>query len=461
MKKNRAIREISSRLQSAATPACLALVTLLCVFSLLPFGSLSACAMSALIAARGHTLDDFALRGPAAEYWLYDDPWDYFGMLMANSNAYSNNDGYGVAAYAENQPKLSASGMWYKRVLSFSDLNRVYYTGSYLNPDVHYDTEDGDVLDTALNAIRGGEGQPVIVLGHVRSASGRTLGNHPFFFGYQKRTFSFMHNGFCDSARAFMIARIRQADPYWFNLHPNNHFQDPDPLNWVDTEVLFHYIMSHVVARDGDVLSGLNHALLGLRSYLDSPTSGIYNFVMSDGERLYVYRSTPRTGANSGYKLSYRSFGGQFYAVRTLGPQPGDTELEGRELVVFDRGRKPLHYPDFARETVYSSALGVSASQTRDRPEEIVPAIVAGPNPFRGFTTLRISVANSGELVTTVCNAKGQPVWSRSRQIDRPGTISVIWDGKDDRGKPLAPGIYFIKAETDEKRLRARVVLLK
>ncbi|MCB5266111.1 MAG: choice-of-anchor D domain-containing protein [Candidatus Cloacimonetes bacterium] len=311
--------------------------------------SLSACAMSALISVQGHTLADFAQNGLAMNYREYNDPWDYFGFLMANSTATINNDGYGVAAYRDGDPDLLPDSIWFKRVISSGDLGQTYYTGKYLDPDYQNSGWDNDILDLAMNAIKTDANSVAIALCHSRKATGVSLGNHPFWFQHNGKTYTFMHNGHCSSAESYMINRINHMNSgiNWFVQNPSNYFNNPDPTQWVDSELLFRYIMCHIIASQDNVLDGLNNALREISTYIDDVSHGVFNFIMSDGSNLYAFRSTPLTGAGSPYKLGYRGFPDQFYAIRTKTPSAGDTELRLQEMVVFSRDQSPKHYPNF------------------------------------------------------------------------------------------------------------------
>lgn len=408
--------------------------------------TLSGCVMSALISREGRTLDDFATEGPGTLYWHYDDPWDYLAFVMTNSTSGYNNDGYGVVAYSAGDPQLAPSARWYKRVKQSSDFNRVYYSGPYFGWDSS--AQGGwDVLDTALAELRGGQMQPAIVLCHARSASGHTFGNHPFTFAGAGRTFSFMHNGWCGGARNFMIAGIRALDPDWFKLHPSEYFGLGDPLVWVDSELLFHYLLAHIAAAGGETLTGLKKGLAGLRQQLAHPQSGVYNFVLSDGDRLYLFRST---AIGSGYKLSYKEFKG-FFAVRTLYPGGGDVELKQNELVVLSRDRQPLHHQDFH---LFPEEPGY-ASGVRDGSEMIRLGVF--PNPFAAGTDLRITGPAGQEFEATVFDLRGREVWSLTGVMPAAGVREIAWDGRESHGRALAAGVYLIRVRVGESCVFRRV----
>ncbi|MDD4308869.1 MAG: class II glutamine amidotransferase [Candidatus Cloacimonetes bacterium] len=380
---------------------------------------LSACAMSAMITVQGKQFNSFKPQGTAAEYNLYNDPWDYFGFVMANSTPYSNSDGYGVVAYSEGNPTLSSRNMWYKRIKTAEDFDRVYYTGRYLSAGSENADWDFDVLDNALFSVMNPHNPFTIALCHVRNASGVTYGNHPFWFNFRRKTYTFMHNGYCNSAREFMIHRILETDPDWFAKYPSNYFEDIDPFQWVDTEVMFHYIMSYVKASEGNTLYGIANALRGLRSFLEDPRTGVYNFIMSDGEQLYAFRSTPNQGTNSYYKLSYKVFPDSFYAVRTQTPSSGDTELKQAELVVFSRNHKPRHYSVLKSLNANPFEPENIITTTRSILEFPGINLMITPNPISSTVgQLKVSLnlpgitgASKGKV--KVYNLKGQCVLSR------------------------------------------------
>lgn len=312
-------------------------ILLLCLFYLAFPASLSACAMSALIATDGHLLADFTPQGLPGSYYNYDDPWDYFGFVMANSHPYSNSDGYGVVAYPAISSRLQADDMWFKRVQVPDDFGNLYYTGEYFHGSLNSSSLRYDVMDRALQSIRDPANYATIVLAHVRNASGITLGNHPFWFHRGRRSYSFMHNGNASSARAFMISEISamNSETDWFHIHPSNFFNDPDPLHWVDSEVLFHYVISHIIASGDDTTLGILNAMRGIRQYLGSAS---YNFIMSDGEKLYAFRSS----ASNSYQLSYKQ-GPGWIGIRTQSPYPDEIKLRPQELVILSRGADPQH----------------------------------------------------------------------------------------------------------------------
>lgn len=65
------------------------------------------------------------------------------------------------------------------------------------------------------------------------------------------------------------------------------------------------------------------------------------------------------------------------------------------------------------------------------------------PNPFNPSTTIAYSLAESRSATITIHNALGQTVRT-FRDIPRsPGRHAVLWDGRDDGGRPVSSGVYY------------------
>ncbi|MFO7650701.1 MAG: FlgD immunoglobulin-like domain containing protein [bacterium] len=84
--------------------------------------------------------------------------------------------------------------------------------------------------------------------------------------------------------------------------------------------------------------------------------------------------------------------------------------------------------------------------------------IRAFPNPFTGSTRLEASLARPGPLACRVYDNTGRVV----RTLDSGrGTQSVTWNGRDDRGAAVAPGIYFYRFTAAEADAWGKLVLTR
>jgi hypothetical protein len=83
------------------------------------------------------------------------------------------------------------------------------------------------------------------------------------------------------------------------------------------------------------------------------------------------------------------------------------------------------------------------------------------PNPFNPQTTIRFSVPSTTRAQVVVYNVCGQKVRTLFDGSASAGDHSVVWDGADDSGSPVASGIYFYRLIADTETISRTMVLLK
>jgi len=65
------------------------------------------------------------------------------------------------------------------------------------------------------------------------------------------------------------------------------------------------------------------------------------------------------------------------------------------------------------------------------------------PNPFSSQTTIEYGLPNPGEVSIEIYNLMGQRIHLLlNSQVQGPGYMKVIWNGCNDQGIPVAPGVY-------------------
>jgi hypothetical protein len=69
-----------------------------------------------------------------------------------------------------------------------------------------------------------------------------------------------------------------------------------------------------------------------------------------------------------------------------------------------------------------------------------------GPNPFRGATTLRYTIAEAGAVEVALFDAAGRLVIRFDEGVRAPGAYTIGWDGRSRDGAPAPPGVYFARA---------------
>jgi len=87
----------------------------------------------------------------------------------------------------------------------------------------------------------------------------------------------------------------------------------------------------------------------------------------------------------------------------------------------------------------------------------------ARPNPFSSETAAPVTIAGSGQgrARAVVWNARGERVATLVDGAAPGERFTLRWDGKDDRGRPAASGVYWITIESGGERHATRVVHLR
>lgn len=71
----------------------------------------------------------------------------------------------------------------------------------------------------------------------------------------------------------------------------------------------------------------------------------------------------------------------------------------------------------------------------------------------------RVDAAQRVQLA--IYDLLGRPVCSLSNRDALPGTYELTWDGRDEEGRSVAAGVYWIYMTTEYHRWIRKVVLLK
>ena len=83
------------------------------------------------------------------------------------------------------------------------------------------------------------------------------------------------------------------------------------------------------------------------------------------------------------------------------------------------------------------------------------------PNPFNPSTTIRYDLSKAGKVSINIYNLKGQKVRTLVNNIQQASHHSVVWNCKDDNGKPVASGIYFYRLKVGDFEKSRKMLLLK
>ncbi|MFC1799621.1 T9SS type A sorting domain-containing protein [Candidatus Eisenbacteria bacterium] len=125
--------------------------------------------------------------------------------------------------------------------------------------------------------------------------------------------------------------------------------------------------------------------------------------------------------------------------------------------------RYPMEHP-FDGQSI-DLAFGLNNDPHSGVPDESVDErfglLPNEPNPFTGTTTLRYSLAKSGNAKLEVFNVMGQVVSTLVDANQAAGPHATTWSGLDDRGRQLPAGIYFCRLTVGSESATQKMMYLK
>jgi hypothetical protein len=89
--------------------------------------------------------------------------------------------------------------------------------------------------------------------------------------------------------------------------------------------------------------------------------------------------------------------------------------------------------------------------------------LTISPNPFATTTTFCFMIQDSRYMMIKIYDAAGRAVktFSDFQCVSDNSVHSVVWDGRDNSGRLLPNGIYFIELKSNGESITEKVVMLK
>jgi hypothetical protein len=162
--------------------------------------------------------------------------------------------------------------------------------------------------------------------------------------------------------------------------------------------------------------------------------------------QVIIYDSTYTTTSGDNIIIAQYQTANR-YSSSTIGIED-PTEMIGIQYL-FDGTYHPAAatiQPQRAIKFVTNSPMGIVNTESPSNLRFRNNTISISPNPFRNHTTIQLisPVKNIHEPVIKIYNSTGRLVKSFN-------TRNAIWDGKDQIGKRVGAGVYFVKTEAESK----------
>ena len=154
-------------------------------------------------------------------------------------------------------------------------------------------------------------------------------------------------------------------------------------------------------------------------------------------------------------------FADYFLFVERFGAVPGDVGFEARYDLDGD-GRVDFGDLFILGEHFDQIALGKLLALTRQQAQlPAAPELAQNyPNPFNTTTLIRYAVPQTEEVALSIRDILGRPVRQLARGQMHPGRYTARWNGVDERGRPVASGVYIYILQVGDVRQVRRLVLL-
>jgi len=142
----------------------------------------------------------------------------------------------------------------------------------------------------------------------------------------------------------------------------------------------------------------------------------------------------------------------------TLSPLAANTRFYWRV-----RAHNPAGYSPYS--AVRSFTTGdyiVTGTDDQFSPAALTSLEQNNPNPFSHSTEIGFYLAEKKQAFTLqVFNMKGQCVRTLFSGSAGKGRQHVMWDGNDDKGKPVANGVYYYRLETGKQTHVRKLLLIR
>ncbi len=83
------------------------------------------------------------------------------------------------------------------------------------------------------------------------------------------------------------------------------------------------------------------------------------------------------------------------------------------------------------------------------------------PNPLNRSTRVDFAITRAGAAKLEIYDVTGQRVRTLNNGVLAAGKHSVVWDGRGDSGRLVAPGTYYAKLFWAGKSASEKIVLVK
>lgn len=161
--------------------------------------------------------------------------------------------------------------------------------------------------------------------------------------------------------------------------------------------------------------------------------------------------------------LKYSTDGGETWSEPALLGQADDPGTWDPNLIIDAENR--VHAVWSQAVDSLTSVLyywwGIPGIGVAEQPPEIHPALNAFPNPFSNHVSLHIGLDAEHEIEPVIYDAAGRMVASLGTLSKGQGLAIIDWDGRDERGRRIPRGSYFLRVGKGDEEHSLKIVKVK
>lgn len=181
------------------------------------------------------------------------------------------------------------------------------------------------------------------------------------------------------------------------------------------------------------------------------------------GDGAYVMLWSMNDKIYGGYINSlgdYQSPLGGELLVSQCANQPQVSRLDNHLYITWEDYSNTLH-------SDWGSAVSIQkyANPTTGNLDDHLPVLTHNlscyPNPFQASLNVRFEAAEKGKTTLSIYNIKGQKVRTLLHAASVKGTNAQVWNGRDDKGRQVASGVYYLRLDSGKTSANTKVLYLK
>jgi hypothetical protein len=194
--------------------------------------------------------------------------------------------------------------------------------------------------------------------------------------------------------------------------------------------------MQQVLGQGGTFTEGMSFYYAGENNWMDHIVP-IYSAVQ------IFKNSSPVYGCGVAYDAGgYKTIGTSF------------------EFAGLTDGASPSTKAELA-EAIMTFFIGGTVDVEEQGAPLLVSDLVAHPNPFNPATEIHLANAEAGHVALTIYDTSGRRVRTLADEVLAEGPWTFRWDGRDQRGRQLASGVYFLRLDSPALVTNRKLVMLK